>query len=91
MSPLDFLITKHKKLFSPYLGTLRGTSDKLVVEPNAIPQFVKPHTVPYCLKEKVGTELLDMNVITPVTFSDWTAPIVQVIKQAGTIRLCGDY
>ena len=32
-----------------------------------------------------------MNIITPVSFSDWAAPIVPVIKQDGTIRLCGDY
>ena len=33
-----------------------------------------------------------MNIITPVSFSHWAAPIVPVvIKQDGTIRLCGDY
>ena len=50
--------------------------------------------MPYCLKEKVEKELdhlVDMNIITPVSFSDWAAPIVPVIKQDGTIRLCGDY
>ena len=32
-----------------------------------------------------------MKIITPVSFSDWAAPIVPVIKQEGTIKVCGDY
>ena len=50
--------------------------------------------MPYCLKEKVEKELerlVDLKIITPVSFSDWAAPIVPVIKQDGTVRLCGDY
>ena len=38
-SPLDSLIAKHKKLFSTHLGTLKGTSAKLLIEPNAVPRF----------------------------------------------------
>ena len=93
-SSLDSLISKHKKLFSTHLGTLNGISAKHLVEPNAVPQFFKPRPVPYCLKEKVEKELerlVDLKIITPVSFSDWAAPIVLVIKQDGTTRLCGDY
>ena len=70
-SPLDSLISKHKKLFSTHLGTLKGISGKLLVERNAVPQFFKPCPVPYCLKEKVEKELnrlVDLKIITPVSF-----------------------
>ena len=29
--------------------------------------------------------------MTPVTFSEWAAPIVPILKTEGTLRLCGDY
>ena len=55
----------------------------------------KPRTVPYVLKAKVGTELLDrlvkQGIITPTQFSDWAAPIIPVVKQDGSIRVCRDY
>ncbi len=31
------------------------------------------------------------NVISPVKFSKWAAPIVPVLKRDGKIRICGDY
>ena len=34
--------------------------------------------------EKAGT-------VEPVQFSEWATPIVPVIKQDGTVRICGDY
>ena len=30
-------------------------------------------------------------MISPVRFSDWAAPIVPVVKNDGTICICGDY
>ena len=30
-------------------------------------------------------------MIEPVSFSDWAAPIVPVVKGDGTIQICGDY
>ena len=30
-------------------------------------------------------------IIEPVPFSEWAAPIVPVMKQDGTVRICGDY
>ena len=29
--------------------------------------------------------------MTPVTSSEWAAPIVSILKTDGTLRLCGDY
>ncbi len=33
----------------------------------------------------------EANIISPVKFSEWAAPVVPVIKKYSTIRLCGDY
>ena len=35
--------------------------------------------------------LVEQGIISPVKFSSWAAPIVPVMKQDGTVRLCGDY
>ena len=88
------LLLKYSKLFQEQLGTLQGTSAKIVVTDNAQPRFFKARQVPYILKDKVEKELERLqkqNVITPVQFSDWAAPIVPVVKSDGTIHICGDY
>lgn len=46
------------------------------------------------MKEKVEVELVRLineNIIVPVKFSDWSAPVVPVLKPDGSMRLCGDY
>ena len=85
---------KYSKLFSDQLGTLQGTTAKIVVPENAQPRFFKARQVPYILKDKVERELDRLqkeHIITPVQFSDWGAPIFPVVKSDGNIRICGDY
>ncbi|XP_029551127.1 uncharacterized protein K02A2.6-like [Salmo trutta] len=88
------VIQKYPEIFKEELGTLQGTTVKLFVDPQAEPRFFKPRTVPYAMKKKVEDELerlQEANVITPVQFSRWAAPIVPVLKSDGTVRICGDY
>ena len=33
----------------------------------------------------------EQGIISPIQFSSWSAPIVPVVKQDGTVRICGDY
>lgn len=35
--------------------------------------------------------LQDRNIITPVRYSPWAAPIVPVVKANGSLCICGDY
>lgn len=41
--------------------------------------------------EKELDRLQAEGVIEPTQFSDWAAPIVPVLKQDGSVCICGDY
>ena len=76
------------------MGTLLGVKVKIHIRPNACHCFFRPRPVPYALRAKVETELdrlQKVGVIEPVQFSEWAAPIVPILKQDGSLRLCGDY
>lgn len=93
-SGLHDLLQKHQQLFWDELGTLQGTEAVIHVPPHSQPRFFKARPIPYAMKEKVEKELLrlqEANVISPVEFSDWAAPIVPVVKSDGSLRICGDY
>ena len=88
------LLSKFPSVFSDGLCTLRGSKSKIQVQEGITPKLFKPRTVPYVLKAKVGTEidrLVKQGIITPIQFSDWAAPIIPVVKQDGSIRVCRDY
>ena len=67
---------------------------KLHLDPNATLRFCKARPVPHALREKVENEFSRLEadgIIEPVQFSKWAAPVVPVLKQDGSIRICGDY
>ena len=81
-------------MFSPELGTLKDATATIQLDPSAQPCFCKARTVPYALKGKIEKELdqlVKQGVIEPISFSEWAAPIVPVLKKDGTVRICGDY
>ena len=70
------------------------TTVTIHLDSTAQPQFCKARTVPYALKGKIKKELdrlVEQGVIEPICSSEWTAPIVPVLKKDGTVRICGDY
>jgi len=94
LSPCKVYWMSTPQFFSSDLGTLNGTSVTISLDPTAQHQFCKARTVPYALKVKIEKELdrLEQDgVIEPVTFSEWAAPTVPVLKKDGTVRICGDY
>lgn len=91
---LQKVLDKHADVFEEGLGTLKGASAKIYVEPDAKPRYFKPRSVPYAQRSGIEKELARLEeegIICKVQFSDWAAPIVPVTKQNGSIRICGDY
>ena len=64
------------------------------MDADAQPRFHKPRPVPCTMRKKVDQELQrleERGIIEPVEFSEWAAPIVPVVKEDESIRICGDY
>ena len=75
-------------------GNASWSTVKIHIKPNARPRFFRARPVPYAFRDKVTSELdrlCKADVIWPVQFYDWAAPIVRVLKSDGSMRLCGDY
>uniref|UniRef100_A0A1A7YSF0 Gypsy retrotransposon integrase-like protein 1 n=2 Tax=Iconisemion striatum TaxID=60296 RepID=A0A1A7YSF0_9TELE len=91
---LQSILSKHEEVFKEELGTLKGTKATIHVNEDATPRFYRPRSIPYAMRAKVDEEidrLLKEDVITPVKYSEWAAPVVPILKPEGTVRLCGDY
>lgn len=81
---------KHARVFDGDLSSMRDISVKLMVKPGSSPKCLKARPVPYAIKPKVEAELdrlVKSGVLEPVSLSDWTTPIVPVMKKDGTVRL----
>ena len=67
---------------------------KIHVAADAKPIYCKARPVPYSLKKKVEEELGRLQAegtVEPVQFAEWAAPIVPIVKEDKSIRICGDY
>ena len=90
----EHLMKQHAPLFSDKWGLLKVTTAKIYVPIDARPRFFKPRRVLYSLKEKVEQELDHLQedgTIEPVTYAEWAALIVPILKADGKIRICSDY
>ncbi|EYC37500.1 hypothetical protein Y032_0784g2333 [Ancylostoma ceylanicum] len=88
------LKTKFANVFKPGLGRCMTTKATLMLRPDARPVFRRKRPVPYANVVALDNEidrLLAEDVLSPVTYSKWAAPIVVVKKSNGTLRLCADF
>ena len=94
-NPLDGILAQYQHVFQEGLGTLVGYNAQIQIDPTATPKFCKARTVPYAYRELVNKELdrlVEQGILTPVSFADWAAPIVPVLKSdKQSVRICGDF
>ena len=67
---------------------------KIYIDSTEKPRYFKARPVPHALREKIELELdriVKEGTIEPVEFSEWATSIVPIVKEDGTIRICGDY
>ena len=91
---LEEILQKHAPLFGKGLRAIQRTKARIHVDPTATPMFHKARPVPYALREKIEQDLERLQkagTIEPVQYSEWATPIVPVMKNDGTVRVCGDY
>ena len=91
---LESILQKYEEVFKEELGEIKRFQANLHVNPDQSPRFYRPRPVPYALRDRVEKELArleKLKVIEPTQFSDWAVPIVPVVKNDGSIRICGDY
>ena len=92
---LQSLPSRYPSVFQKGLGMLKGFKAKIYVDPNAVPRFHPARSVPFALRAKVEQELKRLQeegTLEPVDISEWSAPIVAVLKSdKNSVRICGDF
>ena len=91
---LQDVLDQYSDMFKDGMGTLQGITVKIHIQQGARPRFFAPGQFRMHFERKVTAELERLckaDVIEPVQFSDWAAPIVPGLKNDGSIRICGDY
>lgn len=81
-------------VFREEIGHCTSFKVKLQLKPDAVPVFRPKRQVAYAVKDPLDKELKRLEkegIISPVSFSEWAAPIVVVKKASGELRICGDY
>nr|XP_034194817.1 uncharacterized protein K02A2.6-like [Osmia lignaria] len=82
------------KLFGTGTGCFNRGTLRLTLKENAVPKACKLRHVPYALKNKVEAELRrleNLGHIERVETSEWATPIVPIIKDDGSVRICGNF
>uniref|UniRef100_A0A914WAX3 Reverse transcriptase domain-containing protein n=1 Tax=Plectus sambesii TaxID=2011161 RepID=A0A914WAX3_9BILA len=91
---LAALLNDYPEVFVEGLGYCTKLKASLQLKDDAKPVFIKARPLPFALKPAVETEfnrLEEMQVVSPVDYSEWAAPIVVAPKPGGKIRVCADF
>ena len=85
---------KYSQVFETGLGCCTKSKAQLHLHAEAKPIFKAKRPVPYAAIETLDKELnrlVDLKVISPLTYSEWAAPIVVIRKFDGSLRICADF
>lgn len=91
---IQSLLQEFSELFSKELGTFNKGTFTISLKKDAKPASHKPRPLPFAIKQKVEEELdrlVSNGILEPVEVSDFTAPIVPVLKKDNSVKICGDY
>lgn len=83
-----------EKCFQPHSNPISDFKVHLRLKEGARPQFRKPSTIPFKLKDQVREKFRDMlerDIVKKVVYSDWASQIVLADKKDGTVRVCCNY
>ena len=83
-----------QKFSSQRLVTIKGFMVQLYLKDWSKPQFRRPCSVPFAIKESVGREidcLVENSTLHSVEHSNGQLQLCPVPKKDGTIRICGDF
>lgn len=85
---------RYPSVFSDKLGLFTKYKVELQLKQDAKPVFFKARPIAFALKNKVDRELdrlVNLGVLKPVEYSEFASPIVPVLKNNGSVRICADY
>lgn len=88
------ITSKYPKLFSNQLGCFKNSVVELKVKNGTNPVFCRSRPLPFALRQQVEQEinrLVTLGILVPVQYSEYASPVVPVLKQDKSIRLCADY
>ena len=88
---VEKVLDEYSEVFQDEICTLKSTKAKLTLKEGSKAKFCKVWQVPYTMKPEVEVELrcLEDRILHIVKFSDWSTPIVPVIKPNGAVLICG--
>lgn len=83
------------EIFKDEIGCIKDITVNIDVKTMSRPLHLNARTIPYAMINRVNTEidrLEEIDVLEKIKFSEWTTPIVPIVKANGKdIRICGDY
>lgn len=89
MKPLNALLQHHHEPFTKNHEHIYPFTASLKVQPDATPCFHKARSVPFAIEVTISQELEQRGIISPVTHSQWAAPIVPVPRWMGNRGFAG--
>ena len=87
---LSNLLEEYAEVFSGEPSKIQPFEAKLVLKENVQPVFCRPRSVPFAIKGAIEQELeaREGRIIVKVSYSDWSTPIVPVVKANHQVRVC---